>query len=174
MGLLGRYAAVDAAHYRPGRRVVVRTSRGLEIGEVLAPPSDHDQHSADGDLLRGMTVADELLAARLAQNRERAYEACASLLRAREMATLLVDVEHLFDGATLAFYFLGEPPAAVAELLAELAHAYDAEAQISQFADLLTQGCGPGCGTESATGSGCTSCATGCAVAGACSVPRIA
>ena len=40
MGQVGRFAAVDAVRYPRHSRVIVRTRRGLEIGEVLSPPDD--------------------------------------------------------------------------------------------------------------------------------------
>src|SRR5258708_2023525 len=112
MGQVGRFAAVDAVRYPRRSRVIVRTRRGLEIGDVLTPPDDRDDaHAfADGDLLRGMTVEDELLHARLERNRHEAYESCASLLAERHLPAVLVDVEHLFDGQGLFFYFLGDVP----------------------------------------------------------------
>ena len=70
-----------------------------------------------------------------------------------------MDVEHLFDGHTLVFYFLGDVPAEVEHVTGELAEVYEAKAQFRSFADTLTNGCGPGCGTESAEGHGCTNCA---------------
>ena len=65
MGQVGRFAAVDAVRYPRRSRVVVRTRRGLELGEVLTPPEDSDDGRtfSDGDLLRGVTVQDELLQA---------------------------------------------------------------------------------------------------------------
>ena len=88
--------------------------------------------------------------------------------RNRPEATL-VDVEQLFDGETIVFYFLGpadddEPE--LAALTGELAALYEAKVQFRRFAETLTQGCGPGCGTESA--AGCGSACSSCAVAGGC------
>src|SRR5690349_16457427 len=99
MGQVGRFTAVDAMCYPRRSRVVVRTRRGLELGEVLCPPDDCDDgHDfADGDLLRGITVQDELLQARLEKNRQEAYTACATMLAERGVPAVLVDVEHLFD-----------------------------------------------------------------------------
>ena len=82
----------------------------------------------------------------------------------------LMEVEQLFDGRTLAFYFLGEITPEVEAISTELAEVYETEAQVRKFADTLTAGCGPGCGTEAA--GACTTCATGCAVAGLCSTAR--
>lgn len=173
LGQIGRFSAIDQARYPRGSRVIVRTSRGLEVGAVLAPPMDEDRlFELDGALLRGMTIEDELLDARLSKNREAAYEACQQRLAALEVPTLLMDVEHLFDGQTLVFYFLGEQPPEVEAITAELAELYEAKAQFRSFTDTLTHGCGPDCGTEAATGGGCTSCSSGCAVAGACATKR--
>lgn len=171
MGQVGRFSAIDAARYPRGSRVVLRTERGLELGEVLAPPADESESAADGQILRGMTVEDQLLEARLNKNRQAAYDACRRRLDELESSVALMDVEQLFDGQTLVFYFLGEQPPELQTVAGELAELYDAEAQIRAFADTLVHGCGPECGTEAAAGHGCTDCGAGCAIAEACS-PR--
>jgi cell fate regulator YaaT (PSP1 superfamily) len=172
-GQIGRFVAGDATRYPRSARVVLRTHRGLEIGEVLAPPADlADDGASDGAIVRGMTVEDELLQARLDKNRTAAHEACAARLEQLHLPTALMDVEHLFDGQTLIFYFLGPSTPELEPLVAELAELYDAQVQFRAFAETVTQGCGPGCGTSEASGGGCSSCATGCAVAGACSTKR--
>ncbi|HQU44878.1 MAG: hypothetical protein B7Z73_07725 [Planctomycetia bacterium 21-64-5] len=165
---IGRFASVDATRFPRGSRVIVRTARGLEVGHVLAPPAVESDAEADGSILRGMTLEDELLDARLGRKRQAAYDACRRRLEELRFDAVLLDVEHLFDGQTLVFYFLGPQPPELQAVTSELAAVYDAEAQIGTFADVLTQGCGPGCGTEEAAGHGCGSCATGCAVAGMC------
>lgn len=169
IGHVGRFASVDATRYRRRARVIVRTSRGLEIGEVLSPPAaDEPTDQTDGSILRLMTIEDQLLEARLLKNRGAAYAACSEWLAAHALPTQLMDVEHLFDGQSLVFYFLGEQRPELESMIQELAELYDARAQFRQFADTLTAGCGPGCGTDEAAGGGCGSCATGCSVAGAC------
>ena len=86
---------------------------------------------------------------------------------------VLVDVEHLFDGQSLFFYFLGETTPELDALTSELAELYEAQVQFRKFTDTLTAGCGPHCGTEQAGSGGCGSggCST-CAVAGACGTKR--
>ncbi len=165
LGHVGRFTAVDAVTYPRGARVIVRTSRGLETGEVLGAAEKSVAHGlSDGSLLRGMTIEDQLLEARLEKNRQAAFAACAERIRKLGSPATLVEVELLFDGRSLFFHFLGQPPAELEPLLAELAEAYDAAAQIRKFADTVSEGCGPGCGTAEATGGGCTSCSS-CAVA---------
>ena len=56
-----------------GARVICRTLRGLEVGEVLAGSDATDEQAADGTLLRRVTIEDDLLIARLEKNRDEAY-----------------------------------------------------------------------------------------------------
>ena len=170
---VGRFTSVDATRFPRGARVIVRTGRGLEVGNVLSPPALDSDAPADGKILRGMTLEDELLQARLGRKRKAAYDACRRRLEDLHIETVLLDVEHLFDGQTLVFYFLGPQPPELQAITSELATAYDAVAQIGTFADVLTHGCGPGCGTEDAAGQSCGSCASGCGVAGLCGTKKI-
>jgi cell fate regulator YaaT (PSP1 superfamily) len=174
LGNVGRFTSVDAVAYPRGARVILRTARGLETGETLGPADEDAVRAAsDGSILRGMTIEDELLEARLEKNRQKALDACNSRLAEKGIAATLVDVEHLFDGRSLFFYFLGEVTPEIESITSELAEVYDAAAQFRQFSETLTQGCGPGCGTEEAKGQGgCTLCAKACAVSHACATKR--
>ncbi len=174
LGTIGQFVSPDAMLYPRSSRVIVRTSRGLETGEVLALTApDEPQTSCDGDLLRRMSVEDELLAARLETRKEEAVLACQQRLAEEGRDAVLIDVEQLFDGRTLVFYFMGPSSGELDALTAELAECYDAQAQVRSFADLLEHGCGPGCGTEAGggcgteAGGGCGSCNTGCALSAA-------
>ncbi|MCE9548639.1 MAG: hypothetical protein K8T25_24445 [Planctomycetia bacterium] len=173
MGHIGRFDSADAVRYRRGAEVVLRTARGLEVGEVLAPPADQTGGEAtDGVILRPMTDADRLLASRLQRDRHQAFAACTDRLREIGSVATLVDVEHLFDGQALFFYFLGDVTPEVERLTAELAELYSTTVKFRQFTDALVNGCGPNCGTEEAEGGGCgTSCAS-CVVASACGTKK--
>ena len=99
LGHVGRFSSpADDAHPR-GARVVVQTPRGLETGEILlaVEPSTSDESPLDGTLLRAMTVEDELLDARLQENRETAIEKCTARITELGISVSLVDVETLFD-----------------------------------------------------------------------------
>ena len=59
-GTIGRFTAEDQAIYERGMRVVCRTPRGLEIGEVLVPAVHTENDAAsDGALVRQLTAHDE-------------------------------------------------------------------------------------------------------------------
>ncbi len=130
LGHVGRFTSVDAVRYPRGSRVVVRTGRGLELGEVLAEPQGADTGPADGSILRGLTIEDQLLEARLEKNRQAAYQDCAERLAALRSPAVLMDVEHLFDGRTLVFYFLGEMSGELESLTDELAELYESRSPI--------------------------------------------
>lgn len=167
-GYVAAFTATDAVRYPRGSRVVLRTGRGLELGEVLAPlATDTASAPMEGAILRGMTEQDQLLETRLTKNRREAYDACTQKLAELKLDAPLLDVEHLFDGSSLIFYFLGDPPTDATRVTDELAEAYDARVQFRAFSDAVVAGCGPDCGTENA--AGCGSCGTGCAIAAACS-----
>jgi cell fate regulator YaaT (PSP1 superfamily) len=171
LGSVGRFTADDGRRYGRGTRVICRTRRGLEVGEVLshaeAAAERPTERPADGTLLRRVTVEDDLLLGRLERNRDAAFAACSERLQQLALPAVLVDVEHLFDGRSLYFYFLGETTPELDRLTAELAEVYEAKAQLEKFAETLAAGCGPECGTEAGGGCGSGGCST-CSVLGAC------
>ncbi len=164
LGWVGRFAAEEPLQYPRGSRVVCRTRRGLELGEVLN--SCHTDGPIDGSLLRRMTVEDHLVAERLRRRRNEAFTACQQLLRELRVPVVLVDVEQLFDGQTVYFYFLGEPNEKLAVLTNQLAELFAAKIQLAKFYESLVQGCGPGCGTDSR--AQCSTACTSCALVSAC------
>ena len=113
---VGRFESADFVTYARDEQVVCRTDRGLEIGQVLCPIEDSLESDApgaialesNGELLRRVSDNDQLIVSRIERFRDRAFFACQKMLREREIDALLVDVEHLFDGQSLFFYFLGE------------------------------------------------------------------
>jgi hypothetical protein len=169
---IGQFRATDARRYRRGTRVVLQTHRGLEVGTVLTAIDSADSNTSDDDgtLIRALTVEDELLRARLESRRQEALAACQAKITELGFAVTLLDVEHLFDGQSLVFYFLEDPPAELDAAVEALAKTYEATARLQKFAETLVSGCGPDCGTDAASGHGCDNCSTGCAVAGACPV----
>jgi cell fate regulator YaaT (PSP1 superfamily) len=168
LATVGCFQSAGAESFGRGTRVVCRTPRGLEVGEVLSSVETGASDAAEGTLLRRVTVEDDLLLARLERNREVAYRACEERLIERGIDATLVDVEHLFDGQSLYFYFLGETTPELDSLTAELAEVYEAQVQFRKFTETLVAGCGPGCGTDEAengcASGGCSTCAVACGV----------
>ncbi len=169
VGLMGRLSylhSADATRFSRGLRVICRTERGLEVGQVLS--TVERDAVADGTIIRGMTAEDELLIARLERYRHEAFMACREFLNERKLPVVLMDVEQLFDGSALYFYFLGTPPAELDAFTDQLAATYAAKVKYYEFHSALTEGCGPGCGTEEKSGCGTSGGCSTCAIAAAC------
>ena len=178
-GHVGRFSADVGEHYVRGDQVVCRTTRGLEIGHVLAAEEDRAAKrqtaklqgaklQTDGRLIRKMTSEDHLLKARLEQNQQEAFTACQEKLASIDSAATLMDVELLFDGKSLFFHFLGEVTPQAEAVTKELAEVYEAASGLQKFGEMLTVGCGPDCGTEAASGCGSEGGCAVCSLSSAC------
>ncbi len=168
VGLIAPFESVGQKRWARGARVVVRSSRGMECGEVLA---SYDRSlPAQGVILRAESVEDQLVWARAQKNRSLALQRCEQVLAQHHLQDVLLDAEYLLDGSTLVFYFLGEPSAQAVELLDTLARELEAQVKFQDFLRLVEQGCGPECGTQEA----CRSCVDGCALAQWCHAHRSA
>ncbi len=168
--------STESFDYARGTRVICRTGRGLELGEIVAPcdtgPVSESQNGANQQacrIVRCVTPEDALLEERLQRHKRAAVRECQAELRKRGLTVTLLDVEHLFDGRTLIFHFAGELTGEVHELVDDLTSVYEQRSRSREFAKLLSEGCGPGCGTDAGKGCGSQGGCAVCVVAGACS-----
>lgn len=134
-----RCRSVAGRSHQRGDRVICRTPRGLEIGEIasacepdletapdarvalggqvagwsLGPLSDAtapaEKLSPEATIVRPMTPEDELLALRLERHRREAVDDCRQWLADSGEDAILLDVDQLFDSGTPIFYFLQAP-----------------------------------------------------------------
>ena len=153
-----------------GTEVVLRTSRGLEWGTVLTAPTPLET-AVDGTILRPLSPNDRLLIQRIEKNKLAAIRACQQKLQTAAAEATLVDLELLFDGKTLIFYFLGPLDETIERITVELAEVFETKVQFRKFTTNVLEGCGPDCGTGAATGN-CSDC-TSCAIATACGKSQI-
>lgn len=166
MAKVGSFVAADSNVYPRDAKVICRTDRGLEVGSVICNIDDCDGPAQEGTLLRKVTPDDQRILDRLEKFRDKAFFACQQLVQQNGFKSVLMDVEHLFDGESVYFYFLGEVDPQLESLTAQLAETYDQKVRFKKFAETLANGCGPDCGTKE---SSCGSC-SGCAIAKACKV----
>ncbi|MEM8671158.1 MAG: hypothetical protein AAGG48_26780 [Planctomycetota bacterium] len=175
LGSLGEiHAARSQKQLLRGRRVLVRTSRGVELAEVLGPRA-HDRGAVDSQsgtdptrfgerneirVLRATTPEDELLIKRLQKYKREAVTDCQRALAESRSEALLLDIDQLFDGGTLIMHFLGKVDQTAEEITQTIAQRYESIVRTRQFATLLEEGCGPSCGTSEASGcgGGCAGC----------------
>ena len=123
--------------YRRGDRVVVRTDRGTETGEVLCPSTPAAMAAIPdptrGTILRTFTPDDEKRVAEIAETRHAHYDRAADLIRGHRLAMLLVDVEELFGRERLLFYFLADDRVDFRELVRTMAREFNARIELRQI-----------------------------------------
>jgi cell fate regulator YaaT (PSP1 superfamily) len=136
MRLLGEFEADDLPLKRLDE-VVVRTERGHELGQVLCPstPSALQMLSepTHGRILRTLTQGDRQERDRIKAAEKKEMEACAGFVAQRKLQMELVDVEHLFGGERLIFYFLAEKRVDFRELVKDLARTFQTRIEMRQI-----------------------------------------
>ena len=137
MRLLGEFAAPPGAAFARGARVVVRTERGQELGEVLCPATpqatSYLPEPTRGEILRPLSDDDRRREEEVRANRPRQFDAAARLIADHRLAMQLVDVECLFGGERIVFYFLAEKRVDVRELVRAMAREFQTRIELRQI-----------------------------------------
>ncbi len=179
-GRAGGFALFRAAaplDCQRGDAVVVRTRRGLELGQVLCPADDRHARllpaPAEGELLRAATGAD--LHAESRREREHALFADGQrLVQEWNLAAAVLDAEVLLDGRTALVQYLAWAETDLAPLAAELSRRHGLTVALENQAPPAEEehdGCGePNCGHG---GGGCDSCSTGGGCATGCGSGKV-
>src|SRR5437868_13776188 len=98
MRFLGEYEADGEATYARGQRVVLRTERGLEVGEVLCPATAPAMQllvePTRGHIARFLSDADEPDLLRIHELEVQEFGTCNRFIAQRSLQMELVDVEH--------------------------------------------------------------------------------
>jgi cell fate regulator YaaT (PSP1 superfamily) len=124
--------------YPRGAEVVVRTNRGTEWGEVLCPatPKTRGYLSATepaGRVLRVATRADRESLERVRESERDAFKGGLELIRESKLVMQLIDVEWLFGGERLVFYYVAEQRVDFRELVKQLAKRFRARIEMRQI-----------------------------------------
>ncbi|MBY0526699.1 MAG: signal peptidase [Gemmataceae bacterium] len=137
MRFIGQYDGVEETVYRHSNLVVVRSERGLEIGEVLCEANPRAvemlNEPTHGQIVRFVTPDDRQQMQRLQEKESVEYDTCARFISERKLQMELVDVEHLFGGERIVFYFLAEKRVDFRELVKDLAREYQTRIELRQI-----------------------------------------
>jgi cell fate regulator YaaT (PSP1 superfamily) len=137
MRFLGDYEPADEAVYQRGQQVVVRSERGLETAEVLceATPRAVDLivEPTRGQIVRLVTEQDQATLEQLRQAETAEFTGCEGFIASRNLQMELVDVEHLFGGERIVFYFLAEKRVDFRELVKDLAREFRTRIEMRQI-----------------------------------------
>ena len=137
MRFLGEFEPNAIAAYRRYDPVIIHTERGLEVGDILCESTPRAveflEDPTKGRVVRMMTDEDRVQL-RDAQEREQtAFLCCDGFIRERRLQMELVDVEQLFGGERIIFYFLAEKRVDFRELVKDLAREYRTRIEMRQI-----------------------------------------
>jgi cell fate regulator YaaT (PSP1 superfamily) len=137
MRLLGEYAGMSGQDHPRGQRVVVRSDRGFELGEVLCAATDRTalflENPNRGEILRVATTDDIIAENKLADVRNDGFTACREFIAKRRLQMDLVDVEVVFGRERIVFYYLAEKRVDFRELVKDLARALQTRIEMRQI-----------------------------------------
>jgi cell fate regulator YaaT (PSP1 superfamily) len=137
MRFLGEYTGLAGQDHPRGQKVVVRSERGTELGDVLCPASDRTAqflpNPVQGEILRLATVEDGEQEARLAEERRGFFATCQDLIARRRLQMDLVDIEVIHGRERVVFYYLAEKRVDFRELVKDLARALRTRIEMRQI-----------------------------------------
>ena len=123
--------------YARGMRVIARTARGLEAGEVLSEADERVLKQMDsppgGTIQREMTEEDESELAHLAAKSVEEADKCFEAIQALELPMDLVDIERIFGGERMVIYYLSESRVDFRELVKRLANEFQTRVEMRQI-----------------------------------------
>jgi cell fate regulator YaaT (PSP1 superfamily) len=123
--------------YERGTRVIARTGRGLEAGEVLCEAAEEagssPENPGQGQILREMTAEDANELAHIRSNERQEFEICRRYVEKLGLAMELVDIEHLFGGERIVIYYLAERRVDFRELVKQLAAEFQTRIEMRQI-----------------------------------------
>lgn len=132
---LGRFRA-ETADLKPQHLCVVKTDRGNELGTVLLAEELAKDAVADGIgvVLRRASREDLLKVTRIAQlDRVREMTFCRETIKKFQLPMKLVDVDHLFGGEKIIFYFISDTRVDFRDLVKQLAQEFKTRIELKQI-----------------------------------------
>ena len=137
MRALSVLATRDTQSYPRGSRVIARTPRGLEAGEVLCEATDqilaHIKDPTAGQILREMSAEDENELAHMRAKEREEFDICRRYVDQVGLRMQLIDVEHLFGGERIIVYYLADDRVDFRELVRLLAAEFQTRIEMRQI-----------------------------------------
>lgn len=137
MRFLGEFTTPPHANVRRGDVVIVRTERGQENGEVLCPITPQALAAVPeptrGDIVRIATSEDREKIIRIREQQQQQFTVGSELVVQHGLPMQIVDVEFLFGGERLIFYFLAEGRVDFRELVKSMAREFHTRIELRQI-----------------------------------------
>lgn len=118
-----------------GNTVVVETSRGTELGEVMLVREIDEQSMSTPlkNVLRIATQSDIETEQANKRKEKEAFEICQQKISEHKLDMKLVDVEYAFEGNKILFYFTAEGRIDFRELVKDLAQTFHMRIELRQI-----------------------------------------
>ena len=137
MRLLGIYSTSAQPWFARGTRVVVRTERGLEVGEILCEVTGESvaglPTTNGGEILRPVQPEDQCELQHIRQRQGESFDVAVRIIGQLGLAMHLVDVEHLFGGERIIFYYVADGRIDFRELVRLLAAELQTRVEMRQI-----------------------------------------
>lgn len=137
MRSLGVMSTRGGATFQRGQRVISRTNRGLEVGDVLCEATEAAVSQIDkptsGQILREMSAADENENGHIVTSARDEFQICKKHVQQLGMDMQLVDIEHVFGGERIVIYYLAEGRVDFRELVRRLASEFQTRIEMRQI-----------------------------------------
>ena len=133
-----RFTAKSNQRFRRDDDVIIRSERGVEWGKVLCHASERTQEilgSGDGKgrILRRATREDCRSRDESRQQERAHFDGCCEMIKQRKLQMQLVDVERIFGGERILFYYLAEKRVDFRELVKALAKEFRTRIEMRQI-----------------------------------------
>jgi hypothetical protein len=171
-GEFSRFRPSSDRAYARGDRVVIRTTRGLELGTVLCTATAHHaafiSRTPGGELLRPASAVDLAAASDIEHKSATLIATARRLAREMGLAIEILDAEITLDGTQASIFHLRAGDSDCRPLAAALSREADVQVVMENMAEPApVTGCGrPDCGQGA---GGCSSCGSGGCSSGSCS-----
>ena len=137
MRAIGVLSTRGGDRFTRGTRVVARTNRGLEAGEVLCEATEetvkHLREHSSGQILRRMTQDDVNELTHIQTQEQTEFKTCQQYVKKLSLLMELVDIEHLFGGERIVIYYLAEQRVDFRELVKQLASEFQTRIEMRQI-----------------------------------------
>ncbi|WP_020466559.1 PSP1 domain-containing protein [Singulisphaera acidiphila] len=137
MRFLGEFTGMAGLEHPRGQRVVLRSDRGTEIGEVLGPATDRTaaflENPYRGEIIRTAAPEDLEAESKLPEWREAGFAACREFIAKRRLQMDLIDVEMIFGRERIVFYYLSEKRVDFRDLVKDLARTLQTRIEMRQI-----------------------------------------
>lgn len=136
--MVGEFNAKTSARFARSTSVVIKTDRGIEWGEVLCTATDLTRDylngsSSKGRILRPATNEDRRMREKLLLQEREQFQGCEEMIAERKLQMQLVDVEQVFGGERVVFYYLAEKRVDFRELVKALAKRFRTRIEMRQI-----------------------------------------